>query len=370
MQTPTVVIIGGGVIGCAIAYYLSKQQVKVTLFERREIGSEASGAAAGLLAPLGPLSGPSPFADLVLAGFSQLRALVPELEEESGLQVGYEQTGALRVVRNMKRVPHLKKRLQSWQPLGLQMFWLDGEEVHVCAPLLSPDVVAAIYAPEESQIRTDSLVQAFMRVATIHGAAIQAQQEIVGVVTDRARVVGVKTAQGEIVACSHLVIATGAWASVCNSWFHVSLPVTPLHGQLLSLSQTSPALKHIVFGEAAYVIPRGNQLIVGATKEERGFDSSVTVEGTSWLYTTATRLIPNLAGQQIQATWAGLRPRTPDNHPLIGSLPGWENVSLAVGHNSVGIILSSITGQSIADLITTGQTPQLLRPFSAERFLC
>ena len=107
MKTTTdVVIIGGGVIGCAIAYFLRKMQVEVTLLERGELGGQASGAAAGLLAPLGPLSGPGPFADLVLAGFSSLILLVPELEESSGIQLGYEQTGALRIVRNPKRIAH------------------------------------------------------------------------------------------------------------------------------------------------------------------------------------------------------------------------------------------------------------------------
>ena len=115
METTTdVVIIGGGVIGCAIAYFLRKRQIDVTLFEQGEIGGQASSAAAGLLAPLGPLSGPGPFADLVLAGFSCLSSLVPELEEISGIHIGYEQTGALRIVRNPKRIAHLQKRMDRW----------------------------------------------------------------------------------------------------------------------------------------------------------------------------------------------------------------------------------------------------------------
>ncbi len=160
MKTTDVVIIGGGVIGCAITYFLGKAQVDVLLLERAEIGSQASGAAAGLLAPLGPLAGPGPFADLVLAGFAALNSLVPELEETTGIHVGYEQTGALRVVRTPKRIGHLQKRMERWQPLGLQMDWLGGVEVRQREPQPAPDICAAVYAPQESQISASNIVHA------------------------------------------------------------------------------------------------------------------------------------------------------------------------------------------------------------------
>ncbi len=179
---------------------------------------------------------------------------------------------------------------------------------------------------------------------------------------------GIYTMQGKMIACKTLILASGAWASQCGTWLHATLPIHPLHGQLISLSQTSQRLKHIVFGEAAYLTPRGNTILVGATKEEMGFDLTVTDEGTSWLYATATRLIPALTQSTIQFAWAGLRPKTPDSHPILGFLSPWENVIVAAGHNSVGIILSAITGQCIAKMVTTGQTPSLIQPFSADRF--
>src|SRR5207253_8462726 len=118
--TVDVAIVGGGVIGCAIAYNLSKSGVDVAVFDRGEIGAEASSAAAGLLAPLGPLSGPGPFADLLLASFALFPSLVPELEEVSGIRTEYERTGALRVVRNPRNIANLRKRMKEWQPLGLE----------------------------------------------------------------------------------------------------------------------------------------------------------------------------------------------------------------------------------------------------------
>ena len=119
MQSTTdVVIVGGGVIGCAIAYHLRKSGVDVAVLDQGEIGAEASSAAAGLLAPLGSLSGPGPFADLLLASFALFPALVPELEDASSIDLEYEQTGALRIVRNPKHIPNLRKRMKAWQPLG------------------------------------------------------------------------------------------------------------------------------------------------------------------------------------------------------------------------------------------------------------
>ncbi len=369
MQTTTdVVIIGGGVIGCAIAYFLRKKQIDVTLFEQGEIGGQASGAAAGLLAPLGPLSGPGPFADLVLTGFSCLSSLVPELEEISGIHIGYEQTGALRIVRNPKRITHLQKRMNRWSSLGLQLYWLSTEEARQREPLLTSETCAAVYAPAEAQLQASSLVQAFAQAALRAGANIYPHQGISRLLTHGAKVTGIYTTQGKTITCNQIIIASGAWAALCADWLQVKLPIHPLHGQLLSLPQTSLPLKHIVFGEAVYLVPRGQSILVGATKEDRGFDLTVTNHGTACLYETATRLIPSLTTREVQAVWAGLRPATPDHQPILGNLSPWENVIVAAGHNSVGVILSAITGQCIAEMVSTGQVPALIQPFSFDRF--
>ncbi|HEX9132822.1 MAG TPA: glycine oxidase ThiO, partial [Ktedonobacteraceae bacterium] len=314
MQSNTdVVIAGGGVIGCAIAYYLRKSGVDVTVLDQGEIGAEASSAAAGLLAPLGSLSGPGPFADLLLTSFALFPALVPELEDASGINLEYEQTGALRVVRNAKNIPNLRKRMKAWQPLGLQMHWLSGEEARQREPHLAPDVCAAIYAPEESQIRASHVVKAFSSAAANKGATLYSHREITGIQSRNAKVTGVYTSQGEQFACNHLVIAAGAWAARCSEWLHVDLPVTPQRGQILTLQQPSPPLCHIIFGEAAYLTPKsGNTVIVGATKDEVGFDKTLTAGGISWLLSTAIRLAPALEGSSLDQMWAGLRPRTPD----------------------------------------------------------
>lgn len=371
MQSTTdVVIAGGGVIGCAIAYYLRKSGVDVAVFDRGEIGAEASSAAAGLLAPLGSLSGPGSFADLLLASFALFPALVPELQGACGINMDYEQTGALRVVRNAKHIPNLRKRMKAWQPLGLQMHWLTGEEARQREPLLAPDVCAAIYAPEESQIKASHVVKSFRLAAANQGVTFHSHKEITGIQQHDARVTGVYTAQGERFACNHLVIAVGAWAARCSEWLNIELPVSPQRGQILTLQQPLPPLRHIIFGEAAYLTPKsGNTVIVGATKEEVGFDKKLSAGGISWLLNTAIRLAPALESSPLDQMWAGLRPRTPDNQPILGPAPGWDNVTLAVGHCSIGMLLSAITGKTIAELIIKGDVPNIIQPFSLTRFL-
>lgn len=363
-----ILIIGGGVIGCAIAYFLGKQGREVMVLDQGMIGAQASSAAAGLLAPLGPLSGPGPFADLLLASFALFPTLVTELESMTGLELGYERSGALRTVRSPQRIPSLKKRMAAWQPLGLQMHWLTGDEAREHEPTLAPDICAAIYVPEESQIRAPQLVQALAQAARLQGVELQSQQQVVGVAQSDYTVKGVYTAQREFIACNHLVVTTGAWAAFCGEWLQISLPVSPLRGQIILLPQPTIPLRSIVFGEAAYLVPKGNNVLVGATKEEAGFDNVVTPEGISWLHNTADRLVPSLKEQPILTSWAGLRPKTPDTRPILGPAPHWNNVTLAAGHNSVGILLSPITGQAIAELVITGQVPKVIRSFSLERF--
>jgi len=366
--TTDVVVVGGGVIGCAIAYYLRKAGRAVTVLEQGEIGGEASSAAAGLLAPLGSLSGAGPFADLLLASFALFPALVPELEDASGMRLQYEQTGALRVVRNPKNTPNLRKRVKAWEPLGLHMHWLTGEEARQREPTLAPDVCAGLYVPQESQIQAAQVVQAFAQAAANHGATLRRNTRVTGIQKRNNKVTAITTSPGETITCNHLVIAAGAWAAQWNDWLHIKLPVSPLRGQMLALRQPTPPLHHIIFGEAAYLAPKQDgTVIVGATKEEAGFDKRPTAGGIAWLLNTAIRLMPSLEQSAIERTWAGLRPRTPDNLPILGPAPGWENVTLATGHGSAGIMLSAITGQTITDLVIAGVASELIQPFALDR---
>jgi glycine oxidase len=364
-----VVIVGGGVIGCAIAYYLRMLGATVTVLERGEIGAEASSAAAGLLAPLGSLAGLGPYADLLLASWSMFPTLVPELERASGVQVEYHATGALRIARNARSSDNLRKRMLAWEPLGLQMQWLTGDEARQHERLLAPDIAAAIFAPQEAQAKAPNVVRAFARAAAQLGAKFYSQREVTGLQRDGDTITGVITNDGETIPCGHLVIATGAWSARCGEWLNITLPVSPQKGQILTLRQPEQPLRSIIFGEAIYLAPKqDNTIVVGATKEEANFDTSITAGGIAWLLNTAIRLVPVLEHCAIEQIWSGLRPHSVDSQPILGRAPNWHNVTLAVGHSSTGILLSPITGKCIAELIATGKQHELIRAFRVGRF--
>jgi glycine oxidase len=368
-QTTDVAIIGGGISGCAIAYFLRKAGIDVTVFDQGEIGAEASSAAAGILAPLGSLSGPGAYTNLLLESCSLFADLIPELEATSGISVEYTQSGTLHIARGPHSIHNLRKRMQEWQPLGLELYWCDGNLARDYEPLLALDVMAAIYVPQDGQLKAPKLTRAYAQAAAALGAALRDHTEIVGVQRESGRVTGITTVQGETIACKHLVIAAGAWAARCGAWFDLSLPIVPQRGQILTLEQPEQPLRRAVFGEAIYFAPKqDNTVVVGATREEVGYDKRLTAGGISWLLSSAIRLAPSLEPCAIAQMWAGLRPLTPDHHPILGRAPGYENVTLAAGHSANGIMLSAITGKSIAELITTSKTPDVIKGFGIERF--
>jgi glycine oxidase len=365
-----VVIVGGGVVGCSIAYYLSKRGVAVTLLERSEIGAQASGAAAGLFSSWKPLAKMDAYNQLLFASQSLFSELVEELEDATGIDLEYEQTGTLRTIQHDKRMRKLQPWVASCQAAGLRVELLSEEETRRREPLLASDICGALWLPGEGQVRAQRVVEALARAATDCSAVLSPHKEVVAVQQHKGRVLSVTTAQGEIISCDYLVIAAGTWAASCGRWLNLTLPVEPQRGQLLSLRQPVPAIRHIVIGKGIYIAPKKDgTVIVGATKEDIGFEAQVTAGGVYWLLDWALKLVPALEQCTLERTWAGLRPKTPDNYPILGTAPGWENVALAVGHHSSGVLLSAISGQSIAELVTSGQVPEIIQPFSQERFM-
>jgi glycine oxidase len=166
------------------------------------------------------------------------------------------------------------------------------------------------------------------------------------------------------------VVAAGAWSEHVGSWLDLNIPVFPARGQILSLRQPATALKHTIFGNGVYIVPKiDNTIYVGATIEQVGFDKSNTAGGIASLLASAIQLIPKLEHAEIVDIWSGLRPWSRDSYPILGRAPGWENVILATGHGPGGFELSAITGKTIAELISSGQTPALIQPFGLERFM-
>jgi glycine oxidase len=370
-RTTDVLIIGGGVIGCAIAYYLSKSGVGVTVLERDTVGAQASGAAAGIFSLLKLLDPIDAYRRLLLTSLALFPSLATELEAMSGVPLEYEQTGTLRASRhtNAKQTRRIQRWIESCRVMGLQVEMLTEEETRRREPLLAPEVCAAVYLPGEGQVKAPNVVAAFAKAAMHYGAIIVEHQEVMGIQSHHGSVVSATTVDGTTIRCNHLILASGAWSGQCGRWFNLTLPIVPQRGQMLALRQPSSPIRHIVIGDGIYLAPKQDgTVIVGATKEEVGFDTRVTAGGALWLLEAAIKLMPALEQCAIESLWTGLRPKTPDTFPILGRATGWKNLTLAVGHSSFGVLLSAITGQAIAELVTTGQLSEIIRPFSLERF--
>src|SRR5258708_5778190 len=365
-----VLIVGGGIIGCSIAYFLRKHGVEVIVLERGDIGTQASSAAAGLLTPIRPLSQRDPFKALQLAGLARFSSFVPELEAVSGINVDYEQTGTLRLLP-AEKIVSVQAWAEEWQRAGYHIEVLTPQEAYEREPHLASGLHGAVAIADEAQVVPVQLVQAYAQAALNQGALFYPHTEVVALQRSEtgSRITGIWTDHGDLLTCDQLIIAAGAWSARCGIWLDVTLPVRPVRGELIALQQPSLPIRHIIFDEGIvdediYIAPKPNgTLVVGATKAAVGFDTSVSAGGALHLLQVATQLLPALAYCSIHRMWAGLRPKTLDSRPLLGPIPSWENVSIASGHGGFGVLLSAITGETIAELVTTGRAPEIIQPF-------
>jgi glycine oxidase len=366
---PDVLVVGGGVIGCSVAYYAARAGARVTLVERDRPGAQASSAAAGMLAPLAEDARPGPFLDLALASLGLYGGLVEELRERTGIDVELLRAGLLRLAFDTDDAAAYRASLAWQQDLGLPVQWIDAAEVRRLAPLAAPSVSGAVYSRAEPQVNPVRLVEAFARGAAALGAEVEVGRVVRGLLREGERVVGVRLADGEA-AAGHVVLAPGAWAAACGEWLGITLPVEPVKGQMLAVQPGGPPLLHTLYGRRGYLVPKADGTVhVGATVEHAGFDRRVTVAGINALLEMVATIAPALGEAGFVRAWAGLRPGTPDHLPLLGPVPGLEGVSLAAGHYRNGILLAPITGEVVTQAALGGSPALPLAPFSLERFL-
>jgi len=365
-----VVIVGGGVIGCACAYYLAKAGAGVTLVEKREIAGEASGAAAGMLVPPAEAAASGPFRDLSRAGLALYPELIAGLRDETGIDVQYTDSGLLLTAATEGRAGALRAAVRwsaSGGEPGMPLEWVEGGPLRALEPALSERLLGAAYSPEARHVNPGLLTQALARGAAGRGATLRQGEGVAGFVRRGGRVAAVRTADGDTVDAGHVVLAAGPWTGRLARRLGAEVPTRPMRGQMLAYR--SNAVRHILWGEDGYLVPKaGGFLFAGATVEDAGFRPRTTARGLSGLRRMARSLVPALGYGEVASAWAGLRPGSPDGLPIIGRLPGWENVYVATGHFRNGILLGPITGKLIAQLIVGEPTEVPLAPFRAERF--
>lgn len=368
MTTRTdVLIIGGGLIGLAIALELRLRGASVTLLSRN-FAEAASHAAAGMLAPQAEQLPPGAMLDLCLRSRRLYPDWIHKLEELTGLDTGYWACGILAPVYEPVETDRISSEAVLTNAADCVQTWLDRSAIHHHQPGLSSEVAAGWWYPQDAQVDNRALTKALWAAVQDLGVQVREGVTVEALQRENQRIVRVRSTAGDFQAGQY-VLATGAWSQDL-----LSIPVYPKKGQMLSvrvpadvLAQGLP-LQTVLFGAQAYIVPRRNGLIViGATSETVGFMPNNTPAGVQALLLRATRLYPALQDFAIQELWWGFRPATPDELPILGSSP-YENLTLATGHYRNGILLAPVTARLLADWIEHQQADPLLAAFHWARF--
>ncbi|MEH2114845.1 glycine oxidase ThiO [Nostoc sp.] len=360
-MTSETVIIGGGVIGLAIAIELKLRGTNVTVL-CRDFQAAATHAAAGMLAPDAENIPNGAMRSLCWRS----RALYPDwtrkLEELTGLNTGYRPCGILAPV--FEEAGGAGEVNSSSSPSS-PAYWLNKETIHQYQPGLGAEVVGGWWYPEDAQVDNKALAHVLRTTAESVGVELKDGITVEGFLQQQGQVVGVQTNAG-IIRAAHYVLASGAWSNEL-----LPLPVRPRKGQMLSVRIPEVSLElplnRVLFGQDIYIVPRRDRLVIGATSEDVGFIPNNTPEGIQKLLQAAIRLYPQLKHYPIQEFWWGFRPATPDELPILGT-SHCQNLTLATGHYRNGILLAPITAALIADLILEQKSDPLLANFHYSRF--
>lgn len=368
---PRVAIVGGGVIGLAIAWRLAKAGCPVDVFEAGAAGAGASHAAAGMLAACAEAE---PGEHILLALNRASQALWPafaaDLEQAAGTSVDLRTEGTLSIALTADDLGRLRHLHALQTALGLPVEWLGGAEVRRREPYLATKVAGAILTPEDHQVDNRKVAAALEAAAQAAGVRLHEGHPVERIETEAGRVTGV-VAGGALHPADVAVLAAGAWSRGIAAAPAAPLPVRPIKGQMLALQMdpAAPLLNHVLWAPGAYLVPRRDgRLIIGATTEEKGFDTALTAGGLLALLTNAWRALPALEELPIIEQWVGFRPGSRDDAPILGPSAEVEGLIYATGHHRNGILLLPVTTQAIVSQILDGRMDAVAAPFTAARF--
>ena len=358
-------------IGCSIAYQLAKQQVRVVVLERTRFAAGASGATAGVISPLWHVNPDvEPMWRLGMRSLELFPSLASELSE-AGIDPEFRQAGVFKLAFTDKEAEELQRNLVWQSKLGLGVAWLDQAEALQREPEASTAVLGGIFSPKEGHVRGQRLVDSLVQVASRLGAQFHQGVEVLNLRTEGNRVSGVVTSWGSVDA-PQVVLAAGPSSGLPARWLQQQgapeIPVRPVKGERILLRKPGFLLHSPVRNSEAYVVPRmDGDVLVAATRVEGQFDEVVTAAGVSHLIAAAVLSFPSLAHAEFVSGRAGVRPATPDGMPILGPVPDVEGLSIAAGHDAVGIMLSPATAEMMAQFLLDGNAASL-EPFSISRF--
>ncbi|HST42476.1 MAG TPA: glycine oxidase ThiO [Conexibacter sp.] len=381
-RTFDVAVAGGGIIGLAVAWRAQRHGLATVLLERdARVAQGATHAAAGMLAPVSEANvAEQELLRLGLESAARYPAFVAELAQQSALDPGFLRCGTLVVARDRDEAEALDREREARARLGLEVERLLPSEARRREPGLAPTLRLALDVPDDHAVDPRSLADALADAFVRAGGELRTNTPVARVTTSTAagsagpageRVSGVELEGGERIAAAQVVVATGAWTEALGGIPAAArVPVRPVKGQILRLRDPAgPGLfTRVLRMDPGYLVPRGDgRYVLGATMEERGYDTDVTAGGVFELLRDASELVPGISELVLEELEAGLRPGTPDNAPALG--PGaLEGLHWAAGHHRNGILLAPITADLLLASLTGAPLGELAAPFAPERF--
>jgi glycine oxidase len=367
METPDVLVIGAGVIGCSLARELARAQAKVIVVERGTAGCGASSAAAGLLVPVFSDTPAGPLVELCYQGAVLYESWLEELYADGAGDVGFRRAGLLDVWTCPEEAARQRQEMARAARPGWRAETLSAEELRRREPALAAGVLGATFYPDAAQVDPARLSRAVARVAELAGVTIREQEPVVGLERDGDRIGVVRTARAAY-RPGLVVLAAGAWSGILADAIHLALPTRPVKGQLLLADcRVSPVQTPLHAGEALLVPRPDGTLLLGVTIEEAGFDERVTLAAVRQILAGTSALVPAVGQLGWARAWAGLRPATADEWPFLGPVPPWRNFWVSTGHYRKGILLAPLCARLLARSILAGRLVEELEPFRPAR---
>lgn len=371
---PDAVVVGAGVIGLSIAWRLAEKGVGVVVIDPHPL-SGASWVAAGMLAPVSEANhGEQELVKLGLKSLQRYPSFVKELQDFSEMEVEYIPSGTLEVALDANDKAEIEFLHSFRSQLGLQTKFLDSASTRKIEPLLTPAVQASISIEQEHQVNNRLLCQALAKAASSAGVYFYRASVTELNLDDQGALQGVIVNNATKILSPNVVIAAGAWSANIKG-LNPQLPIYPIKGQTIrirlpkSASSYKTIIRGLVKGHHIYMVPRKDgEVILGATVEDKGFDTTITIEGLYELLRNITSLLPNISEAKVEETLAGLRPGSPNNAPFLGSF-AIKGLFVATGHYRNGILLTPVTSDALSDCIVNQVDPSYIEHFSPNQLI-
>ncbi|WP_445489928.1 glycine oxidase ThiO [Niallia sp. 03133] len=356
-----VVVIGGGIIGCSIAYYLAKEKIDVAVLDSQKVGGKSTSAAAGML---GAHSEYKEFEHLYpFVRSSQLlyKELVHEIKDKSGIDIELKEGGILKLV-------YSEEEKRALQPILAHstVEWMTASDVIEKVPV-NASIIGAAYLKEDVHVTPTSACNGLSKTAQLNGASIFEYTEVAEIKKQDGHYV-IHTAKGEFEAC-YVVVASGVWSNRFFQQLGLTNQIIPVKGECLAVINEGKPLDHTLFYNQNYIVQRNNnKLVIGATQKWNDWDERPTIGGIEEIIQKAKEMMPSITEMKIDSYWAGFRPMTFDGYPFIGAHPHGDNLFFAAGHQRNGILMAPATGKMIKDMIVGNQVDKTwVQAFQVDR---